>query len=44
MPAPATDLAKLFPLDALRPETREELALEAALSEYRRGEIGRAHV
>lgn len=38
MPAPATDLAKLFPLDALRPETREELALEAALSEYRRGE------
>jgi len=34
----AAELAKLFPLDALRPETREQLALEAALSEYRRNE------
>lgn len=38
MPVPAAELAKLFPLDALRPETREQLALEGALGEYRRGE------
>lgn len=39
MPAQATDLAKLFPLDALRPETREQLAQEAELTEYARGEV-----
>lgn len=38
MPVAATELAKLFPLDALRPETREQLALEATVAEYRRGE------
>jgi CRP-like cAMP-binding protein len=32
------ELSKLFPLDALRPETREQLAREAAVTEYRRGE------
>ena len=38
MPVAATDLAKLFPLDALRPETREQLGAEASITEYRRNE------
>jgi CRP-like cAMP-binding protein len=38
MPVAATELAKLFPLDALRPETREQLGLEASITEYRRNE------
>ena len=38
MPVAESEIAKLFPLDALRPETREQLAAEAALSQYRRGE------
>jgi CRP-like cAMP-binding protein len=38
MPVAATELAKLFPLDALRPETREQLGLEASVTEYRRNE------
>ena len=39
MPVAATELARLFPLDALRPETREQLAVEASVTEYRRNEI-----
>ena len=39
MSIPVAELSKLFPLDALRPETREQLAREAAVGEYRRGEI-----
>ncbi len=38
MPIAVAELSKLFPLDALRPETREQLAREAAVSDYRRGE------
>lgn len=38
MPLPATDLAKLFPLESLRQETREQLAREGVVSEYSRGE------
>ena len=38
MPVAAVELAKLFPLDALRPETREQLGLEASITEYRRNE------
>jgi len=38
MPVAAAELAKLFPLDALRPETREQLGLEASITEYRRNE------
>ncbi|KFN43212.1 cyclic nucleotide-binding domain-containing protein [Arenimonas oryziterrae] len=38
MPVPVAELAKLFPLDALRPETREQLAREATVSEYARNE------
>ncbi|MCK7592326.1 cyclic nucleotide-binding domain-containing protein [Pseudomarimonas salicorniae] len=34
----ASDLAKLYPLDSLRPETREQLAGEAAVNEYLKGE------
>ena len=34
----ANDLAKLYPLDSLRPETREQLAGEAAATEYLKGE------
>jgi CRP-like cAMP-binding protein len=39
MPLSAKELEKLFPLDALRPETREQLGLEAAVSDYARGEV-----
>lgn len=35
----ANDLAKLYPLETLRPETREQIAGEAALSEYLKGEV-----
>ena len=38
MPVAAAELAKLFPLDALRPETREQLGAEASVTEYRRNE------
>ena len=38
MPVPATELARLFQLDTLRPETREQLAREALVSDYQRGE------
>ena len=33
------DLARLYPLETLRPETREQIAGEAALSEYLKGEV-----
>ena len=35
----SNDLAKLFPLESLRPETREQLGLEATVSDYGRNEI-----
>lgn len=38
MPVPATDLARLFPLESLRQETRDQLAREALVSDYQRGE------
>lgn len=38
MPVPVTELARLFPLESLRQETREHLAREAVVSEYGRGE------
>ena len=38
MPLSAKELEKLFPLESLRPETREQLGLETAISEYARGE------
>jgi CRP-like cAMP-binding protein len=38
MPVPSTELAKLFPLDNLRQETRDQLAQEARVSEYMRDE------
>ncbi|PZN06322.1 MAG: hypothetical protein DIU69_13415, partial [Bacillota bacterium] len=38
MPVPVTELARLFPLDALRQETRDHLAREAVVSEYQRHE------
>ncbi len=38
MPVPADQLARLFPLESLRQETREQLAREAMVSEYQRGE------
>lgn len=38
MPVPADALAKLFPLESLRQETRDQLAREALVSEYERGE------
>ena len=34
-----SDLGKLYPLDTLRPETREQLASEAAVTEYLQNEI-----
>jgi CRP-like cAMP-binding protein len=34
----SADLAKLYPLDSLRPETRDQLAGEAAVNEYLNGE------
>ncbi len=40
MDAATTDaLGQLYPLDSLRPETREQLAGEAAFSDYLRGEV-----
>ena len=39
MPAQVAELAKLFPLDGLRPETREQLAQEAELTDYARNEV-----
>lgn len=38
MPVPAADLACLFPLESLRQETRDQLAREALVSDYLRGE------
>ena len=38
MPVPADQLARLFPLESLRQETREQLAREAMVSDYSRGE------
>lgn len=38
MPVAIAELSKLFPLETLRQETREQLAREATLGEYRRGE------
>lgn len=38
MPVPVAELAKLFPLDALRPETREQLAAVATAINYQRNE------
>ncbi|HEY9144430.1 MAG TPA: cyclic nucleotide-binding domain-containing protein [Arenimonas sp.] len=38
MPVPATELARLFPLESLRQETRDQLAREALVSEYQRGD------
>lgn len=38
MPLPANELARLFPLEALREETREQLSREGVVSEYSRGE------
>ncbi|MCX7564530.1 cyclic nucleotide-binding domain-containing protein [Xanthomonadaceae bacterium XH05] len=37
--ATADALNPLYPLDTLRPETREQLASEAAFSDYTRGEV-----
>lgn len=39
MSVESSDLANLYPLDSLRPETREQLAAEAAEAEYQRGEV-----
>jgi CRP-like cAMP-binding protein len=38
MPLSAKELEKLFPLESLRMETREQLGLETSVSEYARGE------
>jgi CRP-like cAMP-binding protein len=38
MPLSAKELEKLFPLESLRPETREQLGLEANVSDYARNE------
>ncbi|GGA84443.1 hypothetical protein GCM10011521_23540 [Arenimonas soli] len=38
MPVPATELARLFPLESLRQETRDQLAREALVSDYQRGD------
>jgi CRP-like cAMP-binding protein len=38
MPVPADHLARLFPLESLRQETRDQLAREALVSDYARGE------
>lgn len=37
--ATTDSLSHLYPLDSLRPETREQLATEAAFSDYARGEV-----
>ena len=39
MPVPVAEMAKLFPLDALRPETREQLAAVATAIIYQRKEV-----
>ena len=39
MPIDAERLAKLYPLDSLRPENLEQLAKEAEASEHRRGDV-----
>ena len=39
MPIDAQRLAKLYPLDSLRPENLEQLAKEAEASEHRRGDV-----
>jgi len=39
MPVPVAELAKLFPLDSLRPETREQLAAVATAILYQRKEV-----
>jgi CRP-like cAMP-binding protein len=39
MPLSAKELEKLFPLDSLRPETREQLGIEANVTEYARNEV-----
>ena len=38
MPVPVNDLARLFPLESLRQETREQLSREAVQAEYGRNE------
>jgi len=38
VPVAVAELAKLFPFDALQSKTREQLAGEAAVGKYRRGE------
>ncbi len=38
MPAQPADLARLFPLDSLRPETRDQLAQSAEVADYGRNE------
>jgi len=39
MPVPVSELSKLFPLDALRPESREQLASEATVDDYVRKDV-----
>jgi CRP-like cAMP-binding protein len=39
MPLSAKELEKLFPLESLRPETREQLGMEVSVSDYARNEI-----
>lgn len=39
MAVESSELAKLYPLDTLRPETRDQLAGEAAVTEYLQNEI-----
>jgi signal-transduction protein with cAMP-binding, CBS, and nucleotidyltransferase domain len=39
MPANAADLARLYPLDNLRPENLEQLAREAEIEEIGRGSV-----
>ncbi len=39
MPVPVAELSKLFPLDALRPESREQLASEATVDDYARKDV-----
>lgn len=38
MAVDSSELARLYPLDSLRPETREQLASEAVVAEYEQGE------
>jgi CRP-like cAMP-binding protein len=39
MSVESSELAKLYPLETLRPETRDQLASEAAEAEYSQGEV-----